>query len=120
MRFLLQTAVRGYYCADKIARVARHAQPNSQFMNAEPGAVENRLSLNPSEFPEIADWEDGQRYEITIGGKKRMMTQISPGEFEVESPREQEPEATAEKSSSKERMRSRNPAVSSMIEETYS
>ncbi len=48
----------------------------------EPGSVDNRLSLNPSD-PKWADkidaWEDGQKYTVTL-----TVTQLSPGEFEVE------------------------------------
>lgn len=50
--------------------------------DAEPGAVENRLTLNPSDErwkAKVESWEDGQTYPIT-GGKIR---QIAPGEFEV-------------------------------------
>lgn len=48
----------------------------------EPGAVDNRLSLNPSDpkwKDKIDGWEDGQKYSITVS-----VTQISPGEFEVD------------------------------------
>jgi hypothetical protein len=58
-------------------------------MKSEPGAVDNRLSLNPDMFPEIKDWEDGKSYDITVGSTKTTMTQISPGEFEVEPPVEE-------------------------------
>lgn len=47
---------------------------------SEPGAVDNRLSLDPSDkrFAFAADWEDGARYTVTL-----VVDQISPGEFEV-------------------------------------
>lgn len=47
----------------------------------EPGAVENRLSLNPSDdkWPEVANWEDGETYIFT----NVKVRQISAGEFEV-------------------------------------
>lgn len=47
----------------------------------DPGAVDNRLSLDPND-PNwkniLADWEDGGEYKVRI-----TITQISPGEFEV-------------------------------------
>lgn len=87
-------------------------------MKAEPGAVENRLSINPADFPEIEDWEDGQSYEIKIGGTKTRMTQISTGEFEVEAPRQQSPDDDVQQQP-KRTPRSTNPAVASLIEEKY-
>lgn len=47
----------------------------------EPGAVENRLSLDPNDerWPAIADWEDGKEYTFT----NVKVRQISAGEFEV-------------------------------------
>jgi len=59
--------------------------------NSDPGAVDNRLSLDPNNVDwadEIADWEDGSEYTLTI-----KVTQISPGEFEVN---EVTPEAESE------------------------
>jgi len=47
----------------------------------DPGAEDNRLSLDPNnpDWKEaIADWEDGQEYELSV-----KVRQISPGEFEV-------------------------------------
>ncbi len=49
----------------------------------EPGAVDNRLSITPSDFPAVADWEDGQSYDISELGEGVQLRQISPGEFEV-------------------------------------
>ena len=48
---------------------------------AEPGAVDNRLSLDPSDKrfkAVIGDWTDGEEYDITVH-----VRQISPGEYEV-------------------------------------
>lgn len=39
---------------------------------------ENSLSLNPNDFQQVADWEDGQTYSVTLKVK-----QSAPGEFEV-------------------------------------
>lgn len=47
-------------------------------MSDEAGATDDRLSLTPSKFPIIEDWEDGQKYTITLE-----VEQISPGEFQV-------------------------------------
>ena len=47
----------------------------------DPGAEDNRLSLDPNnpDWKEaIADWEDGEEYTVTA-----RVRQISPGEFEV-------------------------------------
>lgn len=47
----------------------------------EPGTVDNRLSLDPSDTrwaKSVDSWEDGEEYELTLSVK-----QISPGEYEV-------------------------------------
>jgi hypothetical protein len=47
----------------------------------DPGAEDNRLSLdpnNPDWKDAIADWEDGEEYTLTVKAR-----QISPGEFAV-------------------------------------
>jgi len=47
----------------------------------DPGAVDNRLSLDPSHpdwKDEIEDWEDGEEYDLKV-----KVRQLSPGEFEV-------------------------------------
>lgn len=49
----------------------------------EPGAVDNRMSLVPSDFPAIEEWEDGEEYELSELGEGVKLRQISPGEFEV-------------------------------------
>jgi hypothetical protein len=65
--------------------------------NSDPGAVDNRLSLDPNNVDwadAIADWEDGSEYTLTV-----KVTQISPGEFEVNevTPKaEEEDDATEE------------------------
>jgi hypothetical protein len=51
---------------------------NGNPMADEAGAQDDRLSLTPSKFPIVADWEDGQTYTITL-----KVEQISPGEFQV-------------------------------------
>lgn len=47
----------------------------------DPGEIENRLSLNPSD-PDMRDflgsWSDGQDYTLIL-----KVNQISPGEFQV-------------------------------------
>lgn len=45
----------------------------------EPGATDNRLSLNPSQFEGMEDWQDGETYNL----KDVRIKQISQGEFEV-------------------------------------
>jgi hypothetical protein len=61
--------------------------PESRPVGApDPGAVDNRLSLDPNDprwKKKLAGWEDGGRYPITIGGIALEMDQISPGEFEI-------------------------------------
>lgn len=47
-------------------------------MADEAGATDDRLSLTPSKFPVIEDWEDGQTYTLSV-----KVEQISPGEFKV-------------------------------------
>ncbi len=49
----------------------------------EPGAVDNRLSLIPSDFPAIQKWEDGEEYDPSELGEGVKLRQISAGEFEV-------------------------------------
>lgn len=49
--------------------------------STDPGAVDNRLSLDPNDArwkDMLAEWEDGQEYTVTL-----TITQLSPGEFEV-------------------------------------
>lgn len=51
--------------------------------DTDPGAVDNRLSLDPGDprwAKTIAAWADGEDYSVTIG-----LRQISPGEFEITS-----------------------------------
>lgn len=82
----------------------------------EPGASDNLLSLNPKDFPVIADWKDGETYDLTdLEGAQ--LRQISPGEFEVVpgpsemEEEEEKPESPAPKKGYK------NPAVEAMSEE---
>lgn len=51
----------------------------------EPGASENRMSFDPNDpaFDFAKDWQDGNTYRMTVE-----VTQVSPGEFEVNSARE--------------------------------
>ena len=85
----------------------------------EPGAVDNRLSLVPSDFPAIEDWEDGETYKLSQVGKGVTLRQISPGEFEVLPPAappvEGEEEAAAPVAP--RRRGYRNPAVEALAEE---
>lgn len=53
-------------------------------ISADPGTGKNRLSLDPAQFPFIANWEDGMTYEATFDGNPVTLTQISAGEFGVE------------------------------------
>lgn len=54
----------------------------------EPGAQDNRLSLDPNDptFEFAANWEDGKEYNVNL-----RVRQISPGEFEPISGEEGEP-----------------------------
>jgi len=72
----------------KLARLLLAAAPGTDntaggggVTGREPGSVDNRLSLDPSD-PKWADkidaWGDGEKYAVTLE-----ITQISPGEFEV-------------------------------------
>jgi hypothetical protein len=59
----------------------------------EPGAVDNRLSLNPNDelwADKIKDWEDGEKYPLSALGNVQLL-QISPGEFEIVKGDEAEP-----------------------------
>jgi len=48
----------------------------------EVGANDNVLRLNPEDFPQVSEWEDGETYELSeLEGAK--LRQISPGEFEI-------------------------------------
>jgi hypothetical protein len=66
--------------------------------SGEPGASDNRLSLDPNDeaFGFTKDWEDGNNYRLTVE-----VTQVSPGEFEVtgasEAPKEEGEEAMPDK-----------------------
>jgi hypothetical protein len=61
---------------------------------AEPGAIDNRLSLDPSDDRwkgYVDEWKDGKSYTVTM-----KVSQISPGEFEVEEITEAAPADEAE------------------------
>lgn len=58
---------------------------NGEF-GEDPGAIENRLTVNPEDFPVIAEWVDGETYRLTELGKGVMIRQVSPGEFEIVPP----------------------------------
>lgn len=91
----------------------------------DPGAVDNRLSLDPNDprwKKTLASWEDGERYPITIGGIKLEMDQISPGEFEIvggeaEEETEEDEEAPAPKKKSYAPSGKMNKAVRGMMDE---
>jgi hypothetical protein len=84
----------------------------------EPGAVDNRLSLIPSDFPVIEDWQDGEEYSLSELGADVKIRQISPGEFEVmpgaPAPEEEEPVPAAPAARNGGY---KNPAVAAMAEE---
>lgn len=48
----------------------------------EPGAVDNRISLTPADFPAVAKWRDGETYNLSELGAAKIR-QISPGEYEL-------------------------------------
>lgn len=57
-------------------------RPGGRYSQSQdPGEIENRLSLNPSD-PDFKDfvgnWQDGEEYTMTV-----TVRQVSPGEFEV-------------------------------------
>jgi hypothetical protein len=56
------------------------AETTMPMQSDEPGAYDNRLSLDPNDdrWPFVLDWEDGEEYTVTL-----RIRQISPGEFEV-------------------------------------
>jgi len=90
-------------------------------LTEDPGEVDNRLSLNPEDFPVTEDWEDGESYPLTALGKGVTLRQISPGEFEVVplpggTPPE---EAEAEEEAPPKRKRGgySNPAVEGLMNE---
>jgi len=92
----------------------------------EPGSVENRLSLDPSDekwSDKVDAWEDGEKYTITVEA-----TQISAGEFEVEKVTSAKPSAGEEpdddsddmEDDSEEEMprkKKSNPAIDRLMEE---
>lgn len=84
----------------------------------EPGAVDNRLSLVPSDFPVIEDWEDGETYDLSELGDDVTLRQISPGEFEIIPGASARQQAAKEEAAPKRSGRPyKNPAVSSMADE---
>lgn len=91
----------------------------------DPGAVDNRLSLDPNDprwKKTLAGWEDGERYPIVIGGIKLEMDQMSPGEFEIvggeaEEETEEEDEAPEPKKKSYAPSGKMNKAVRGMMDE---
>lgn len=77
-------------------------------MNAdEPGAVDNRLSLTPADFPAVESWKDGETYELSELGSDVKLRQISPGEYEVIPPTSSEAPEPEEDDS--------NPAMDAML-----
>ena len=84
----------------------------------EPGSVDNRLSLIPSDFPAIQKWEDGEEYDPSELGEGVKLRQISEGEFEVipgKPVMEDEEEVAAP--APKKRGGYSNPAVEDLAEE---
>ena len=95
-------------------------------MEEEPGAQDNRLSLDPNDpkFAFAADWEDGKEYNVNL-----KVRQISPGEFETiegteGDPVEGEAESTAEDSTETSEepptANGRTPAIQEAIARRYS
>lgn|SRR3990167_4052897 len=86
----------------------------------EPGATDNRLSLVPSDFPVIEDWEDGEEYDLSELGDDVTLRQITPGEFEVLAGAATRQKAAEEEAEPKPMMKGRaykNRAVEAMAEE---
>lgn len=86
----------------------------------EPGAVDNRLSLVPSDFPVIEDWADGEEYDLSDLGSDTKLRQISPGEFEVipgAATRKQAVDEEASPTPKRTGRGYRNPAVEAMADE---
>lgn len=84
----------------------------------DPGAIDNRLSLNPDDFPVIQDWVDGETYTLSELGSEVEIRQISPGEFEVVVPvktAEEASEEVAEEMPQGRTYRGTNPAVENLV-----
>lgn len=84
----------------------------------EPGAVDNRLTITPSDFPVTESWEDGGIYSLSQLGADVKIRQISPGEFEV-LPGMAEPSEGAEEETGEEgegEGEVENPAMSAMMD----
>lgn len=93
----------------------------------EPGAQDNRLSLDPNDpkFAFAADWQDGQEYNVNL-----KVRQISPGELEVIEGTEGEPvegadtetpaEDQAEPGEEAPMANGRTPAIQEAIARRYS
>ena len=82
------------------------------------GMVDNRLSLDPNQFPFLQDWEDGEEYPVTIDGNKFTAKQISAGEFELSSAdAENAQEDAAPGEEAEPAGKYKNPAVSSLAAE---
>jgi len=84
----------------------------------DPGAVDNRLSLDPGNAQwseQISDWVDGNTYTITA-----KVVQISPGEFEVTSIEAEDSEEETESEDESEPMMAGKPnkAVRGMMSES--
>lgn len=83
----------------------------------EPGAVDNRISWTPSDFPATEEWEDGQTYDLSELGDGVKLRQISPGEGELIPPVGAEDESAQEKAEPqmmKRGMKSAMPPVEDM------
>lgn len=85
----------------------------------EAGAVDNRLSLVPSDFPVIEDWQDGEEYDLSDLGSDTKLRQISPGEFEVVPGAATRQQAAKEEAApvKKSGRGYKNPAVEAMADE---
>ena len=84
----------------------------------EPGAVDNRISINVNDVifnPEVKDWKDGERYKLSDLGNVELM-QIAPGEFEIVKSDEAEPtEEVSPAAETEEKPGYDNPAIAKMM-----
>jgi hypothetical protein len=83
----------------------------------EPGAVDNRISWVPSEFPATEGWEDGGIYKLPAFGKGVTVRQISPGEGELIPPAQPEEAEEEAAPAPKKRGGYGNPAIEALAEE---
>lgn len=95
-------------------------QTTGEGATEDAGAIENRLTLNPDDFPVTQDWEDGETYKLSDLGGDTEIRQISPGEFEVmasepETAEEDQSEGGEEEAPAPRKKAYSNPAVENLI-----